>query len=47
MGMVVYSVMIALGEMATLFPVSGGFMHYASRCTYTFQLEDVAKLTFS
>ncbi|KAH7341236.1 amino acid permease/ SLC12A domain-containing protein [Rhizoctonia solani] len=31
MGMVVYSVMIALGEMATLFPVSGGFMHYASR----------------
>lgn len=32
MGTVVYSVMIALGEMATLFPVSGGFMHYASRC---------------
>ncbi|CAE6413013.1 unnamed protein product [Rhizoctonia solani] len=31
MGMVVYSVMIALGEMATLFPVSGGFMHYAAR----------------
>ncbi|CAE6441249.1 unnamed protein product [Rhizoctonia solani] len=31
MGIVVYSVMIALGEMATLFPVSGGFMHYASR----------------
>lgn len=31
MGVVVYTVMIALGEMATLFPVSGGFMHYASR----------------
>ncbi|KAG9123387.1 hypothetical protein FRC07_015006 [Ceratobasidium sp. 392] len=31
MGVVVYAVMIALGEMATLFPVSGGFVHYASR----------------
>ncbi|KAG8744203.1 hypothetical protein FRC12_014864 [Ceratobasidium sp. 428] len=31
MGIVVYAVMIALGEMATLFPVSGGFVHYASR----------------
>jgi len=31
MGLVVYSMMIALGEMATLFPVSGGFTHYATR----------------
>ncbi|CAE6448887.1 unnamed protein product [Rhizoctonia solani] len=31
MGIVVYSMMIALGEMATLFPVSGGFTHYATR----------------
>ncbi|QRV75531.1 amino acid permease [Ceratobasidium sp. AG-Ba] len=31
MGVVVYAVMIALAEMATLFPVSGGFVHYASR----------------
>jgi amino acid transporter len=23
--------MVALGEMATLFPVSGGFTHYATR----------------
>ncbi|KAH7341415.1 amino acid permease/ SLC12A domain-containing protein [Rhizoctonia solani] len=31
MGVVVYCMMIALGEMATLFPVSGGFTHYATR----------------
>ncbi|GAA6044046.1 hypothetical protein JCM8097_001390 [Rhodosporidiobolus ruineniae] len=31
MAVVVYAVMIALGEMTTLLPVSGGFMHYASR----------------
>ncbi|TDL19138.1 amino acid permease [Rickenella mellea] len=31
MGAVVYSMMVALGEMATLFPVSGSFTHYASR----------------
>jgi yeast amino acid transporter len=31
MGVVVYSMMIALGEMATLFPVAGGFTHYATR----------------
>ncbi|KAF8753328.1 Amino acid transporter [Rhizoctonia solani] len=31
MGFVVYCMMIALGEMATLFPVAGGFTHYATR----------------
>jgi len=31
MGTVVYSMMIALGEMTTLFPVSGSFTHYATR----------------
>jgi amino acid transporter len=31
MGSVVYSMMIALGEMATMFPVSGAFTHYATR----------------
>jgi len=31
MGSVVYSMMVALGEMATLFPVSGSFTHYATR----------------
>ncbi|GAA5866231.1 hypothetical protein JCM8547_007211 [Rhodosporidiobolus lusitaniae] len=31
MGAVVYSMMVALGEMTTLFPVSGAFVHYASR----------------
>ncbi|KAL7420884.1 hypothetical protein Q5752_004838 [Cryptotrichosporon argae] len=31
MGGLVYSMMVALGEMATLYPVSGGFTHYASR----------------
>ncbi|KDN48578.1 hypothetical protein RSAG8_02565, partial [Rhizoctonia solani AG-8 WAC10335] len=31
MGVVVYCMMIALGEMATLFPVAGGFTHYATR----------------
>lgn len=27
----VYSMMVALGELATLFPVAGAFTHYASR----------------
>jgi len=31
MGTVVYSMVVALGEMTTLFPVSGSFAHYASR----------------
>ncbi|KAK4683742.1 hypothetical protein P7C73_g6486, partial [Tremellales sp. Uapishka_1] len=31
MSSMVYSMMVALGEMATLFPVSGGFTHYATR----------------
>ena len=31
MGIIVYSMMIALGEMTTLFPVSGAFTHYAAR----------------
>jgi amino acid transporter len=31
MGTVVYSMVVALGEMTTLFPVSGSFTHYASR----------------
>ncbi|KAG8773013.1 hypothetical protein FRC12_002778 [Ceratobasidium sp. 428] len=31
MGVIVYCMMIALGEMATLFPVAGGFTHYATR----------------
>lgn len=31
MGAVVYSVMIALGEMTTIYPVSGAFVHFASR----------------
>ncbi|GAA5984516.1 hypothetical protein JCM11641_007008 [Rhodosporidiobolus odoratus] len=31
MGAVVYSMMVALGEMTTLYPVSGAFVHYASR----------------
>ena len=31
MGSVVYSMMVALGEMATMFPVSGSFTHYATR----------------
>lgn len=31
MGSMVYGMMVALGEMATLFPVAGAFTHYASR----------------
>lgn len=31
MAFMVYSMMVALGEMAALFPVAGGFTHYASR----------------
>ncbi|KAL8287079.1 hypothetical protein RQP46_004085 [Phenoliferia psychrophenolica] len=31
MGFVVYSMMIALGELTTLYPVNGAFTHYASR----------------
>ncbi|GAA6021249.1 hypothetical protein JCM10207_002588 [Rhodosporidiobolus poonsookiae] len=31
MGAVVYSMMVALGEMTTLYPVNGAFVHYASR----------------
>ncbi|GAA95789.1 uncharacterized protein L969DRAFT_62736 [Mixia osmundae IAM 14324] len=31
MGSVVYSMMVALGEMCTLYPVSGAFTHYAAR----------------
>lgn len=31
MGLVVASMMVALGEMATLFPDSGGFIHFATR----------------
>lgn len=31
MGAVVYSMMVALGEMVTMFPVTGAFVHYATR----------------
>lgn len=31
MATMVYAMMVALGEMATLFPVAGAFTHYASR----------------
>ncbi|WVQ77053.1 hypothetical protein IAR50_006732 [Cryptococcus sp. DSM 104548] len=31
MSSMVYAMMVALGEMAALYPVSGGFVHYASR----------------
>lgn len=31
MGFIVYGVMTALGEMSTLFPVTGSFAHYATR----------------
>nr|CAC67419.1 amino acid transporter [Uromyces viciae-fabae] len=31
MGIVVYSVMVSLGEMVTMFPITGSFVHYASR----------------
>ena len=31
MALFVYSMMVALGEMAALFPVSGSFTHYAAR----------------
>lgn len=31
MGTMVYGMMVALGEMATLFPVAGAFTHYATR----------------
>ncbi|MBW0469962.1 hypothetical protein O181_009677 [Austropuccinia psidii MF-1] len=31
MGSVVYSMMVALGEMITMYPVTGSFMHYATR----------------
>jgi len=31
MGVVVYSMMVALGEMVTMFPVTGAFVHYTSR----------------
>ncbi|KAH9817185.1 amino acid permease/ SLC12A domain-containing protein [Melampsora americana] len=31
MGVIVYSMMVALGEMVTMFPVSGAFTHYAKR----------------
>ncbi|BGP27025.1 amino acid transmembrane transporter [Rhodotorula toruloides] len=30
-GMIVYAVMVALGEMTALYPVNGAFVHYASR----------------
>ncbi|PLW19745.1 hypothetical protein PCANC_01987 [Puccinia coronata f. sp. avenae] len=31
MGVVVYSMMVALGEMVTMFPVTGAFIHYTTR----------------
>ena len=31
MSSMVYSMMVALGEMAALYPVSGAFTHYAAR----------------
>lgn len=31
MGLMVYSMMVALGEMASLYPVAGAFTHYAAR----------------
>lgn len=31
MATMVYAMMVALGEMATLYPVAGAFTHYASR----------------
>lgn len=31
MAAAVYTMVVALGEMAALFPVSGGFTHYAHR----------------
>lgn len=31
MASMVYSMMVALGEMATLFPVTGAFTHYSAR----------------
>ncbi|KAA1088612.1 hypothetical protein PGTUg99_006712 [Puccinia graminis f. sp. tritici] len=31
MGTVVYSMMVALGEMVTMFPVTGAFIHYTTR----------------
>ncbi|KAM0755033.1 AAT family amino acid transporter [Meredithblackwellia eburnea MCA 4105] len=31
MGVIVYSMMVALGEMTTLYPVSGAFTHYSAR----------------
>ncbi|BFZ59132.1 hypothetical protein YB2330_000135 [Saitoella coloradoensis] len=30
-GLVIFSIMVSLGEMTTLFPVAGGFTHFASR----------------
>ena len=31
MSIIVYSMMVALGEMAALYPVSGAFTHYCAR----------------
>lgn len=31
MATIVYAMMVALGEMSALFPVSGGFTHFAAR----------------
>ncbi|KAH9464044.1 hypothetical protein Pst134EA_002462 [Puccinia striiformis f. sp. tritici] len=31
MGVIVYSMMVALGEMVTMFPVTGAFIHYTTR----------------
>jgi amino acid transporter len=31
MSSIVYSMMVALGEMAALYPLAGGFTHYAAR----------------
>jgi amino acid transporter len=31
MAIMVYSMMVALGEMAALYPVSGAFTHYCAR----------------
>ncbi|KAK0824668.1 lysine permease [Friedmanniomyces endolithicus] len=38
-GTLVYSVMVALGEMATYIPISGAFTAYAARWAITFALE--------
>jgi amino acid transporter len=31
MSSMVYAMMVALGEMAALYPLAGGFTHYAAR----------------